>query len=217
MKNPKENEKSRPLTKPETQRLHALIEGLLQQVAKEGEIVTVCRKQMETEFQIKLSKTRILRHLAKVRELFEQQSGFSRVSLESIVQTRIRDVLINKNAGAELHLKAVAMADRIFNLQRKPDEDREIVEQVVRAEQERLRTLSDDQLRQYADLLQSPDMDREFATMVEYRRRGVHYLPELRKVQEPGTVRRNVQAKQKKARRRGRPRNVETITDPDAE
>ena len=219
MPKPSENRKSRPLTKPETKRLHALMEGLLQQVAKEGEILALCRKQMETEFGIILSNQRLLRHLKHVRGLFEQSSGFSRVSLESIVQTRIRDVLIDKKAGADSHLKAIAMADRIFGLRRKPDEDRDIVEQVVRSEQERLHSLSDDQLAQYAELLQSPDMDREFATMVDYRRRGVAYLPELRQVQKAGSVRQNVLAKRKDAvrRKRGRPRRVKPIESTDAE
>lgn len=215
MKEPSKKEKSRPLKRDEVKRLHALMEGLLQQVAKEGEILAVCRKQMEAEFGIVLSNQRLLKHLKHVRDLFEQSSGFSRVSLESIVQTRIRDVLIDKKAGPDSHLKAIAMADRIFGLRRKPDEDREIVEQVVRSEQERLHTLSDDQLRQYAELLQSPDMDREFATMVDYRRRGMSYLPELRQVQDPGTLKRNVLSKRKNAarRKRGRPRNVEQIDD----
>lgn len=219
MPKPSENRKSRPLTKPETKRLHALMEGLLQQVAKEGEILSLCKKQMETEFGVILSNQRLLRHLKHVRGLFEQSSGFSRVSLESIVQTRIRDVLIDKKAGPDSHLKAIAMADRIFGLRRKPDEDREIVEQVVRGEQERLHSLSDDQLRQYAELLQSPDMDREFATMVDYRRRGVAYLPELRKVQDPGTVKRNVLAKRKNAvrRKRGRPRHVTQVETDETE
>lgn len=219
MPKPSENRKPRPLTKPETKRLHALMEGLLQQVAKEGEILSLCKKQMETEFGVILSNQRLLRHLKHVRGLFEQSSGFSRVSLESIVQTRIRDVLIDKRAGPDSHLKAIAMADRIFGLRRKPDEDRDIVEQVVRSEQERLHSLSDDQLRQYAELLQSPDMDREFATMVDYRRRGVAYLPELRQVQDPGTVKRNVLAKRKSAarRKRGRPRHVKQIDTDDVE
>ncbi len=215
MKEASKKEKSRPLKRDEVKRLHALMEGLLQQVAKEGEILTVCRKQMETEFGIVLSNQRLLKHLKHVRDLFERSSGFSRVSLESIVQTRIRDVLIDKKAGPDSHLKAIAMADRIFGLRRKPDEDREIVEQVVRSEQERLHTLSDDQLRQYAELLQSPNMDREFATMVEYRRRGMNYLPELKRVQDPGTLKRNVLSKGKSGvrRKRGRPRNVDQIED----
>ena len=91
------------------------------------------------------------------------------------LRKKLAEIVDDPKATTGNRLKAIELLSKIGDPQ---SVDQQIVEQIIREEQERLRTLSDDQLRQYADLLQSPDMDREFATMVEYRRRGVQYFPE---------------------------------------
>ena len=110
--------------------------------------------------------------LDDVREGFLIASGLCRESLQLLSETRIRKVLVDDTAAHETAMKAIDRAHRLFDLKRRPEEDRDAIAKVVEMEMTRIRGLSDEALASYAEQLKDPRLDDDFANTIEAYKRG---------------------------------------------
>lgn len=139
-----------------------------------------------------LSKPSFKKMMDDVREGFLIASGVCRESLQILSEARIRKVLVDEKAAHETAMKAIDRAHRLFDLKRRPEEDREAIAKVVEMEMTRIRGLSDDALTSYAETLKDPRLDEDFNNLIEAYKRGRIFAFEQQDVIDKATHTHNV-------------------------
>jgi hypothetical protein len=125
--------------------------------------------------------------LEEVREGFLIGAGICRESLQLLAESAIRETLTDKEASHEKKMAAIDRGHRLFDLRRRPEEDREAISKVVEMEMTRIRGLSDEGLASYAELLKDARLDDEFASAIEAYKRGRIFAIEQGEVIEKAT------------------------------
>lgn len=144
---------------------------------------------------VELSRTAFKKFMDEVREGFLIASGMCRESLQLLSEAALRETLKDKSADHDKKMRAIDRAHRLFDLKRRPDEDREAIAKVVEMEMTRIRGLSDDALMSYAEQLKDPRLDDDFANTIDAYKRGRIFALEQGEVIERATHTHNITQK----------------------
>lgn len=174
------------------------VEETIQAGLRGADTVSKIYEAVNREIGTVMAKGAFTKILSEVREGFLIASGMCRESLQVLAEESLRSAMTDKRAGHDLKLKAIDRAHRLFDLRRRPEEDREALARVTEREMTRVRSLSDEALLAYVERLKDPRMDDDFANEIEAYKNGRMYAPEHGRVVDKPEAARNVSLKKRR-------------------